>query len=124
MTIPKEKAFIYFAGNTFYCFDEEKHNAFFAHNPFIRIFANDKIMNDVHVNKQNRIHSYNDQPLIIKTKNKTNYKIWYLDGIKKRENKEKPFKIIKGYAYYTENDIVLIYKIKENMKNANLRIIG
>jgi hypothetical protein len=113
--IPKEKAwFGYSAMNnkiTYYCFDYEN-------NKYCKCFFNQcEILSDIIVDNKNRLHSYNDQPLVYKYEYGLEInKLWFQNGILERENPEKPYFIELKKCFYIK-DALLEVSINNVIKN-------
>jgi hypothetical protein len=113
--IPKEKAWFGYNNSGYYfCFDKEN-------NEYGSLFYNEyKILSDVTVDKENRLHSYNDQPALI-IQAEAVYKMWFINGMNSRENTEKPF-VIKKHIYYSfeSGQSIFANQVIYNLNNRNL----
>jgi hypothetical protein len=113
--IPKEKAKIFCDkyGDEYYCFDYNNHNYLLSgHNHY-------EILSDVTVNERNEIHSYNDQPAFIYKDQLGINKMWFINGINKRENPERADLITKGSAYYIFDTVFSLGLIRKNLNDHN-----
>jgi hypothetical protein len=111
--IPKEKAWFGYDNSTYYyCFDKKN-------NEYDSLYYNVyELLSDVTVDKENKLHSYNDKPAIIIYAEGETYKRWFINGMSSRENTEKPF-VIKKKSYYSfeSGQSIFMEQVIENLNN-------
>jgi hypothetical protein len=116
--IPKEKSWFGYGYSsinsihTYYCFEHENNN-------YLDGFLNQyTILSNITVNEKNEIHSYNDKPLVYKDELQIN-KLWFQNGIIKRENPEKPYLVELKKCFYVKIGFaeVSINNVIKNLKS-------
>jgi hypothetical protein len=119
--IPKEKAFIY-------CVKKKNIETFFAVNKeeveidkinYYFCFYTERNIEDVTVNKNNELHSYDDQPALVFLSEGAVCKRWFINGMAGRENQEKANISLKNTHYIIGSGLlgtmVNFNRVKENI---------
>jgi hypothetical protein len=111
ITIPKEKAwFGYDSNGAYLCFDYDNSNCI---RPLY--YNRHKMLTDITVNDKNEIHSFNDQCALIIKIGSSFYKMWFVGGLIKRENIEKPCIMEIGQYYPLHTGNVYISDVRINL---------
>jgi hypothetical protein len=108
LIIPKEKARFYYkiknARKVEYCVEvgDKFFFAQFDNSPFrlSNIYSDAVFLQDITVNEEGKIHSFDDKPALIYQIKNSIFKKWFMNGFAERKNKEKPYCIEKGKTCY------------------------
>jgi hypothetical protein len=116
--IPKDSAIIYLTRNkVFYCFNlqeecKEKYKDIINKAKFLP----HRITEDVTVNDNYQLHSFNGNPAFFYRYGLNNIKAWFINGINKRENPERAIRITKKKFWVLNNESFNIEDVLINIK--------